>query len=148
MAALKNVLRKHRVLALDTCIWIYHLEDHPDYRALTRDILEHVSVGKCRAVVSELTMLELLVRPLQLERQDVADEHEILLSHFPNLDLLPLSREILLKAALIRAHYGLRTPDALIIATAVAGGASLIFTNDETWKRVEEITVACLNDFL
>jgi hypothetical protein len=71
---MSEVLGLHRVVALETCVWIYHLEGYPDYRGLTNEILTAISVGRCAAVVSELTLMELLVRPLQLERDDVADE--------------------------------------------------------------------------
>ena len=145
---MKELLLSHAAAALDTSVFIYHFEDHPRYRDLTGWILRTISQGKCHAVVSELTLLELLVRPLKLERQDVADEYEALLSHFPNLELVPLSRRIVLHAATLRARYGLRTPDALILATAILQGATLVITNDRQWKRVQEIKVACLDDFL
>jgi hypothetical protein len=47
--------------------------------------------------------MELVTGPLKLGRQDIADEYEVLLDHFPNLSILPLSRTILLDAACIRA---------------------------------------------
>ena len=68
---MKRLLQSHAAVALDTSLFIYHFEDHPRYRDLTSHILRAVSKGECGAVVSELTLLELLVRPLQLERQDV-----------------------------------------------------------------------------
>ncbi len=144
---MSELLGQHRVVALDTCVWIYHLEGHPDYRGLTTEILAAVSAGKCAAVVSELTLMELLVRPLQLEREEVADEYETLLTHFPNLSLIPIRREILLKATVVRARYGLRTPDAVIVATGILQGATRIITNDRHWKRLEGIDVVCLGDF-
>jgi predicted nucleic acid-binding protein len=143
---MSELLGQHRVLALDTCVWIYHLEGHPDYRGLTSEILYAVSTGKCTAVVSELTLMELLVRPLRLEREDVVDEYEALLTHFPNLNLVAIRREILLKAAALRARYGLRTPDAIIVATGILQGATRIITNDQHWKRLEGIDVVCLGD--
>ena len=144
---MSELLGQHRVVALDTCVWIYHLEGHPDYRGLTTEILTAVSAGKCAAVVSELTLMELLVRPLKLEREEVADEYETLLTHFPNLSLVAIRREILLKAAFVRARYGLRTPDAVIVATGVLQGATRVITNDRHWKRLEGIDVVCLSDF-
>lgn len=138
----------HRSVALDTCVWIYHLEAHPQYVNLTADLLSTVAAGECRAIGSELTLLELLVRPLQLQREDVAEEYEALLSHFPHLALAPVSRDVLLKAAAIRAEYGLRSPDAIIIATGILRAATRLITNDRAWKRVREIEVVCLMDYL
>ena len=90
------------------------------------------------------TLLELTVLPLRQGRQDIADQYEILLTHFPNLELVPLSRVILLEAASLRATQGLRTPDAIHVATAVISGASAIVTNDASWRRLGSIPVVTL----
>jgi predicted nucleic acid-binding protein len=87
--------------------------------------------------VSELTLLELTVRPLQLARQDVADEYELLLSYFPNVELEPVSREILLDAAALRARHRLRTPQAILLATGIRCAATAAVTNDAGWKAAE-----------
>jgi uncharacterized protein len=145
---MKDLLSAHKVIALDSCVWIYHLEKHPEYAALTKQMLEAVEGGSCRAVSSELTLLEILVRPLQLELQDVADEYELLLSSFPNFSLDPISRDILLQAATLRARHGLRTPDAIVLATAMAAEATLLVTNDRHFSKVPGIQVTCLSDFL
>jgi len=39
-------------------------------------------------VISELTLMELLSGPLKKDRQDISDEYELLLTHFPNLTLV------------------------------------------------------------
>lgn len=145
---MKDLLGAHKVIALDSCVWIYHLENHPDYATLTRQVLEAVEGGSCQAVSSELTLQEILVRPLQMELQDVADEYELLLSGFPNLSLKPINREILLQAATIRASHGLRTLDAIVSATARAAGATLLVTNDRHLSKVPGIQVFCLGDYL
>jgi predicted nucleic acid-binding protein len=144
---MKGLLGQHSVIALDTSVFIYHFEDHPEYRDITALVLDAVSRGECRAIVSELSLMELIVRPLRMEMQDVADEYEALISHFPHLTLEPMTRAVVLKAAAVRAEYGLRTPDAMIIATAMVRNATLVITNDAQWKRVREVTVACLDDF-
>jgi hypothetical protein len=87
---MNDLLGGHKVIAIDSCVWIYHLENHPEYATLTKQVLEAVEGGVCQAVSSELTLLEVLVRPLQMELQDVADEYELLLSSFPNLSLEPI----------------------------------------------------------
>jgi predicted nucleic acid-binding protein len=96
--------------------------------------------------MSEISLFELLVRPLRLARQDVADEYEILLTHFPNLVMTAVSRRILLRAASVRAEYGFRAPDAIILATGIVERATMMITNDMRWKCVKDIAVLCLND--
>ena len=146
MGSLTTLLKKHRIIALDTCLWIYHFEKHPELSKPVEQILTSVANGKCRAIVSELTLMELITGPLKLGRQDAADEYETLITHFPNLILAPITRNILLEAAQIRALYGFRTPDAIILATAKEHGATLVVTNDQGWSAYPDPTMLCLCD--
>lgn len=146
MAALASALAGHRLIALDTSAWIYHFEGSASYGRAADEVLEAVSQGHVAAVASELVLLELLVAPLKKGAQDVADEIELTLLHFPHLQLAPVTRSVLLRAAEIRARYGLRTPDAIMVATAVESEATLALTNDEAWRKLEEIEVMLLRD--
>lgn len=141
-----ELLQRHQRIALDTSILIYHLEGHPLYCRQTSAFLDAVQGGGSQGIVSELSLLELLVMPLRKNQPGIADEYEILLTNFPNLTLAPLTRDVILTAATLRARHGLRTPDALIIATALEQKATLLVTNDRAWRRVEEIEVYCLSD--
>jgi len=138
----------HKRVLIDTGIWIYHFEKHPKFAAPAGRIVRRLESGKFTGIASELTLLELTVRPLQLGRQDIADEYELLLGHFPNLELQPISREILLEAAALRARLRLRTPDAIQIATGLTAGATLAVTNDEAWRALREIEALILSDLV
>ena len=128
-----RALRGHQRVLLDSSVWIYHFEEHNEFGASAGRIIDGLEEGAYRGISSELTLLELTVRPLQLGRQDVADEYELLLSYFPNLELEPVSREMLLDAAALRARHRLRTPDAILLATASRSRATAAVTNDEAW---------------
>ncbi len=136
----------HKRILIDTCVWIYHLEEHPGFGPPAAHVIENLEEGRFRAVASELTLLELTVRPLQLGRQDVADDYEVLLDYFPHLELIPISREILLDAAALRARQKLRTPDSIQLATGLRAGATLAITNDKLWQSVPLIETALLSD--
>ena len=138
----------HKRVLIDTSVWIYHFEQHPELGAAAGKIIESLEAGEFRGVASELTLLELTVRPLQLGRQDVADDYEVLLDYFPNFELEPISREILLEAAALRARHRLRTPDAIQIATGLRTGATLAVTNDEGWRNFPFIETLILADLL
>lgn len=139
---------QHKRVLIDTSIWIYHFEQHPELGAAAGKIIESLEEGEFRGVASELTLLELTVRPLQLGRQDVADDYEVLLDYFPNFELEPISREILLEAAALRARQRLRTPDAIQIATGLRTGATLAVTNDEGWRSFPPIETIILTDLI
>lgn len=146
MGALASALAGHRLIALDTSVWIYHFEGSVAYGQAADSVLEAVAQARIGAVASELVLLELLVAPLKNGSQDVADEIELALLHFPHLQLAPVTRAVLIRAAEIRARYGLRTPDAIMLATAVESGATLAVTNDSAWRKVNEIEVLLLRD--
>jgi len=146
LATVASTLAGHKLVALDTPVWIYHLEGSTIYGRVADAALQAVSDGRVAAVASELVLLELLVAPLRKGAQDAADEIEMTLLHFPHLQLAPVTRGVLVRAAEMRASYGLRTPDAIMVATAVESGATLVITNDDAWKRVEEVEVLLLGD--
>jgi uncharacterized protein len=146
LGALASALAGHRLIALDTSVWIYHFEGSAAYGQAADSVLEAIAQGRARAVASELVLLELLVAPLKKGAQDVADEIELVLLHFPHLQLAPVTRAVLVRAAEIRARYGLRTPDAIMLATAVESGATLAVTNDSAWRKVDQIEVLLLRD--
>lgn len=136
----------HRRVLIDTCVWLYHFEEHPQLGTPAERVIESLEEGKFRGVASELTLLELTVQPLRMGRQDAADDYEVLLDYFPNFELIPISRDILLEAASLRARQNLRTPDAIQIATGLRAGATLAITNDKGWRSVPLIETLLLPD--
>lgn len=143
-----RVFGRHQRVLIDTSVWIYQLEQHPRYGAVAGMVVESLEQGKFRGVASELTLLELTVRPLQMGRQDIADEYEILLGYFPNLELLPIGADVLMEAAALRAQHRLRTPDAIQLATARRAGATLAVTNDDAWRNLGFIETLVLSDLI
>jgi predicted nucleic acid-binding protein len=61
-----------------------------------------------------------------------------------------LTADISAEAARLRAQYGLRTPDAIHGATALAGGADGILTNDTglTCLRAENLRIWLFDEYV
>ena len=76
----------------------------------------------------------------------MAGKYKEILLHSDNLLIVPVSSAIADKAAELRARYGIRTPDAIQIATALQGGSSIFLTNDRNLKKIHEIEVITLYD--
>ena len=55
------------------------------------------------------------------------------LLHFPNLTVSTIDYAIAREAARLRARTSLKTPDALIIATALSAGIPIVVANDPKW---------------
>jgi predicted nucleic acid-binding protein len=52
---------------------------------------------------------------------------------FPNLVAAPGDLDVAAEAASLRVAFGFAAPDALIVATGLAAGASHLVTNDRAW---------------
>ena len=68
----------------------------------------------------------------------------------PNTTIKPIDYEISKKAASLRADYNLRTPDSLIISTAINSRSKLFITNDIALKKIkmDELKTIVLDDYL
>jgi predicted nucleic acid-binding protein len=148
VARLRAFLRRHRRVALDTCILIYQWEASLRYSPLTDGIFSSVERSDLSAVTSTITMTELLVHPYR--EGDVVRVNEILglLSTYPNLEWVAPQLDIAARAAELRAQYGLRTPDALQAATAVHSNATAFLTNDPVFRRIKSFEACILDDFV
>jgi len=52
------------------------------------------------------------------------------------------------RAPEIRARWNLRTPDAIIAASALEAGCTHLITNDPPFQRVEGLNVLLLDKFI
>jgi predicted nucleic acid-binding protein len=148
MGRLTEALGSHARIGLDTSIFIYHLERHPRYLRVTQELLSGVESGRWEAVTSTIALMELVVRPWQLERPDVARDYEEALVQFPHLAVIHVTRGVAREAAQLRARYGLRPADALMASTALTQEATALVTNDKDFARLDVIDVLLLSDFV
>jgi predicted nucleic acid-binding protein len=148
MGRLTDRLKGHTAIGLDTSVFIYHLEAHPRYLPLTRELLTGVEAGRWAACTSTLTLTELTVRPWQLELPGVAREYEVLLVNFPHLAVADITRDVARQAAQLRARHRLRPVDAIQLATALVLGATAFVTNDAALARLPSLMDVLLLDDL
>lgn len=148
MESLEQQLVGHAIIGLDTSIFIYHLEAHPRYLPLTSRLLYGVQAGDRQAVVSVVALMELTVHPWRQGRPLVASHYETVLTHFPNLYLADVTREVARRAAQLRAGYAIRPADALQVATALVNQATAYVTNDRELTRLNPLlAILVLDDF-
>jgi len=62
-----------------------------------------------------------------------------------HIDTLDLTAAIAQEAARLRAAFGLRTPDAIQVATALEAGATALLTNDTRLSIVPDISIIVLD---
>ncbi len=127
-------------------VFIYHLEDHATYAALTQPIFEAWEAGRNSGVTSVITLLEIMVKPKREGKQEAAQDYWELLTTFPHLSIVEIDLALADRASDLRAKYGIRTPDALQVAAALSAGATGFITNDEQLKSLTELEVLLLSD--
>ncbi len=109
----RGFLRRHRRIALDTSVFLYHLEASSKHLARANTIFSWLEQPGSAAITSTITMTELLVLPYRQGDERLANDLYALLSTYPNLNWIAPNLDIADLAARIRARYRLRTPDAL-----------------------------------
>ena len=65
---------------------------------------------------------------------------------FPNLSVVPVETTVAEIASDLRAALGVRTPDALHLATALHAGAEAFVSEDRRIRGIEGIRVVSLED--
>jgi predicted nucleic acid-binding protein len=71
-----------------------------------------------------------------------------LLTHGPHLTLVEITPAVAEQAAELRAHHGIRLPDACQLAGALQRGATHFVTNDKGLRRVTRLKVLILAEYL
>ena len=143
-------LKRLRKVGLDSSILIYHLEDIAPYADLTEAVFARIAEGSLHAVISTVSLTEILVQPFRAERQDQIDGFEKFLFSLPNTDLKAPDYPVAKGAARLRSKYRIRTPDALLLSTAIGEKAEAFLTNDARLRalKAEGISALILDDFL
>lgn len=129
-----------RSVYLDTNVFIYFVEGHARLGAPLRDLFDHIATGRIRAVTSELTLAEVLVKPISERRETVATTYRELLKEGSAIEVEPIARAILERSAEIRAHHTLRAFDAIHVATAVEKRCDLVISEDARLKAPGDLT--------
>ncbi|MFH0983566.1 MAG: PIN domain-containing protein [Planctomycetota bacterium] len=115
----------------DTNLFIYLIEEHPTFHPRILSLYQEYRAQGHRIVTSTLTLGELLAQPLRHGRHDLVDRYVALLTAGTSIELVTFDRAAAHHYAAIRAAISVRQPDAIQLACAVAGGATVFLTNDQ-----------------
>ena len=136
-------------VALDTVTFIYLIEEHPKFLPVVEPVFTAIDSGKLSAVTSSLTLLEVLVVPYRAGDRALAERYERILTHARGLELREIDHAQLRAAAYLRAaHRGIRSPDAIQVAAALAAGCSTFLTNDRDLPSIPGLAVLQLRDYI
>lgn len=135
---------RYNRIGLDTNVLIYYIEEHPVFLKKVEPLIDRIVEGRATGITSYVTLLELLVKPIKERRFDLVEQYKEILTN--ELDMVILDESVSLKAAELRAKYGIKTPDAIQLASVMSKKGEVFITNDERLDVVKEIKVLTLND--
>jgi predicted nucleic acid-binding protein len=134
-------------IAVDSAPLIYLIEKTEPYASFLLPFFDLIAEAKIKAVTSSITLTEIFVKPLQEQRHDILNSFKKLLTAGNNFSIIPVTIDLAIKAASIRAQYGLRTPDAIQIDTAQQY-AEYFLTNDIKLGKVPEVKTLIINELI
>lgn len=134
-------------IGLDTAVFIYALEGHVTFGTLATKLFEQIEQGAIKASACDLVLAELMVKPLRLGQNEIAEEYARELPQFPNLNFCTVTQAIVIAAARLRGSSNLGLIDALHLAATSADGCTIFVTNDTAIKHPDaKMTIILLSD--
>lgn len=126
---------------VDSCVLIYALEEDPRFGEAARQTLARVVDQNQQLAVSPLVQLECLVRPLARGQSELVLRYQNWLRLFQWLSINDATFAL---ATELRGRHGLKTPDALHLATALQHGCAALISNDRRFERAD-VDLQCIN---
>ena len=139
-------LPRHQGVVIDTMIWIYLFEDINPYATPAEYLVQAMQEGRFHGVVTPVTIAELIVKPLENGREDIADRYRQVLATAENLSMVPVDYHTGWLAGSMRAKYSMPLPDMFQIAVCLQYDYPLLITNDKLLKKIKEVNVLLLNE--
>ena len=117
-------------LYLDSNVLIYSIEAGNPWTGQLEELLARLYRGELDAVTSELTLAEVLPKPLAKADRALVEAYETLLSESSPLTIVPVDRSILHRSAGVRSVSRMKLADAIHTATALQAGCTRFLSND------------------
>jgi predicted nucleic acid-binding protein len=137
-----NIPQGSRVY-LDSSILIYTVEVNLTFWKTLEVLWRKFSEGEVLLISSELIITEVLVKPLKSQNQQSIDSYNKLLFD-SGIELIPITRSLLISATNLRAKHNLKTPDAIHAATAIDNNCNRLLTNDKGFNNIPRLPTLIL----
>lgn len=127
---------------LDACCFIYLIEGEPAWQAAIEKRLRDLDPAT-RLVTSQISRLECRTKPTKDRDHALLERYDPLFGA-SRVVVLDVSESVIDRATSLRARHGLKSPDAIHLATAVECGASSFWTGDAALECCTEVKVSVL----
>ncbi|MCA9532751.1 MAG: PIN domain-containing protein [Myxococcales bacterium] len=125
---------------IDTTPIIYVLEGNP-LGAPFRSLFDAVDRGRIRALVTPITIAEVVTGPLKAGKDALAERYRRALTQNPGWTLRSIDADIAVLAARLRVRHALKLPDAMQLAVALETGCHALVTHDRDFDSVSDMLV-------
>jgi predicted nucleic acid-binding protein len=141
-----NKLRGSRVY-FDANPIIYFIEQNTQFTEAVTPIFEMIGDGSILAFTSELSLTEVLIKPIRDNRIQVIQTHKELLLDPELFTLISPNQDTFLLAAELGGKLSMRTPDAIHMACAIESKCKYFITNDRGIKSTGDVSIVQIGDF-
>lgn len=133
-----HLKREPAMLYLDANVFIYAAINTEEFGEKAGALLQKIQQGEEKAETSALTYDEVF---WAVKRHDLELAFQVCeaLLNFPNLEIIPVDRELASSALHLIRECHLAPRDALHAATAIAEKADYIVSTDSHFDRVKEL---------
>ncbi|NEN94810.1 MAG: PIN domain-containing protein [Moorea sp. SIO3I7] len=145
---LDEALEGVKTIFLDTSPVIYYLENHAVFADVVQGVINKLDGGELQGVISPVTLAECLVNPLKNRDQKLQQDYVDFLLRHKSIRMVQIETKIGILAAQLRAKYSLKLPDGFQVATAIRSGCEALLTNDDQFRRVFDLQVLVVKDFV
>jgi predicted nucleic acid-binding protein len=125
---------------IDTNPIVYLLEGNP-LGAAFRSLFEAVDSGRIQALVTPITVAEVVSGPLKAGKEALVERYRRTITHNPGWDIREIDADIAVLAARLRLRHALKLPDALQLAVALEEGCHALVTHDRDFRAVSDILI-------
>lgn len=146
MESVRDLIDRHRNIAIDSNILIYLFEGSGHDADRASEIIDAIASGVVRGSLATIGLSEVLTRPARLGHGSLLERYAEEIRSIEHLRLVALSAEIAIDAAWVRGGGGMRLPDAVHLASAVADGATAFITNDRRLRSTPRLEIVSLAD--
>lgn len=129
---------KNKLLALDSMVFIYLIEQTEPYFSLCKKIAFLGESGEAKIISSVIVILECLSPAKYVSHPEIQTEILSFFENAPGLTIFSVDKNVCLEASrLRRENPGLKTPDSIQLATALINKADIFITNDDKLAKLK-----------
>src|SRR5262245_29521510 len=120
---------------VDTNPIIYLFEGN-QLAARFRPLFADIDRGRIRAIVTPITIAEVVSGPLKSGKDALAERYRRALTDHPGWTVRDIDADLTVLASRLRLRYKLKLPDALQLGAAVVEGCYALVTHDRDFAAV------------